>query len=263
MESLSNMHKKHVSAIILAAGSGKRVGGDIKKQYIELMGVPLICHTISVFENYTDIDDIILVVPKGDEEYVKRDIVQKYGFAKIRAVICGGSERYFSVAKGLEYIEKNILCRSHEAAELVMIHDGARPFLKENILKRICDGFENAASSNAPFACAVAVKVKDSLKYADTDGNVLKSLDRDYIYAMQTPQAFSFSIIAKAYRKLVSETEKSEEKLDITDDAMALERYCPQYKIRLLEGSYNNFKITTAEDIKYAEFLLKNSERSC
>ena len=95
MESLSNMHKKHVSAIILAAGSGKRVGGDIKKQYIELMGVPLICHTISVFENYTDIDDIILVVPKGDEEYVKRDIVQKYGFSKIRAVICGGSERYF------------------------------------------------------------------------------------------------------------------------------------------------------------------------
>ena len=263
MAGLAVEHKKHISAVILAAGSGRRIGGDIRKQYIELKGRPLICRTVDVFEKYSEIDDIILVVPADDKEYVKKEIVQRYGFTKVRAVVDGGSERYFSVAKGLEYIRKGLSDKADTSAELVMIHDGARPFVNEAVLGRICEAFESSLTRKDVFAAVVSVKAKDTLKYADDDGYVLKSLDRDHIYVMQTPQAFSLSVIDEAYKKLLSEMNRSDESINITDDAMVLERYFPQYKIRLIEGSYDNFKITTAEDISYAEFVLNTAKKSC
>lgn len=262
-------------AIILAGGSGSRMGGPVKKQFALLAGRPLICHTLQTFQEYDGVDEIVLVTsaagPSGGDmpeiEYVKKEIIEKYGFEKVKAVVPGGAERYHSVYAGL------MACRSatrqHDAladsaakgsstqeATYVLIHDGARAFISKQVLDNIMAGLKKTD------ACVAAVPVKDTIKKADEECIVTQTLDRKELYAMQTPQAFSYDLVMSAYRRLIEEEQAGGEaasahnKALVTDDAMVVEKYNPEQKILLTEGSYENIKVTTPDDLLYGEFLL-------
>ncbi len=232
-------------AIVLAAGSGSRMKSDVKKQYMEIGGKPLIYYSLKAFEE-SIIDDIVLVVSRGDVDYVKKDIVDKYGFDKVRAVVEGGLYRYHSVRLGLEAADSN--------CDYAFIHDGARPFVDRDIIMRALSAVKEYG------ACVVGMPAKDTIKIADDKGFAQSTPNRDKVWMVQTPQVFSYKTILELYRRLDREEEELMARgINITDDAMVAEYYSDQ-KIKLVEGSYNNIKITTPEDIAVAEEILKNKE---
>lgn len=240
------MTETKTTAIILAAGQGKRMQSKIQKQYILLKGYPVLYYAIKEFEN-SFINDIVLVVGKGEEEYCRHEIVEKYGFTKIRAVIEGGKERYHSVANGLQAIDWE--------CQYVFIHDGARPFINQDILQRGLDSVKEFK------ACVVGMPVKDTVKIVDADSFVQNTPKRAEVWQVQTPQVFVMPEIRKLYEKLIiNENELLNSGIAITDDAMVWELYDDR-KVKLVEGSYKNIKITTQEDLKIAEaFLQKKSD---
>lgn len=226
------MKKTKCTAIILAAGQGKRMGTKVQKQYLEICGKPLLFYPLDVFQKSDIIDDIILVVGENQEEYCRKEIVEKFGIAKVSKIVKGGQERYDSVWKGLEEIE---------ADGFVFIHDGARPFISEEILSR---AYETVQEEKA---CVVGMPVKDTIKIADDAQFAKETPDRRNVWMIQTPQVFEISLIKKAYSLL-----RKQETIKVTDDAMAVEKML-QRKVKLVEGSYKNIKITTPEDLKIAE----------
>lgn len=228
-------------AIVLAGGSGKRIGGNVPKQYIEINGKPLIYYCLKTFEE-SFIDEIVLVVRAGDEEYVRKEIVDRYSFKKVVKITAGGEERYSSVACGLEAIEN---------CDYVFIHDGARAFVTGEVL-------QNAHEAVKKYGATVAsVKSKDTVKLADKTGFVSSTPDRDSVYIMQTPQVFDFAAIRECYRKLLaSEKELLAKGINITDDAMVMERF-GSLKVFLCRGDYKNIKVTTPEDVNIAKMILK------
>ncbi len=226
------MHKEKCTAIVLAAGQGKRMGSKIQKQYLEISGKPVLFYSLHTFQKSEMIDDIILVVGEGQEEYCKKEIVDKYNFSKVSKIVVGGSERYYSVWNGLQTIE---------ADGYVFIHDGARPFVTEDILKR---GYDEVMKHGA---CVVGMPVKDTIKIADEAGFGEYTPKRDLVWMIQTPQIFEANIVKEAY-KLLMECNT----IQVTDDAMVVETMLKR-KVRLVEGSYQNIKITTPEDLKIAE----------
>ena len=230
-------------AIVLAAGSGSRMKSDVKKQYMEIGGKPLIYYSLKAFEE-SIIDDIVLVVSRGDVEFVTKEIVQKYGFDKIKKVVEGGLYRYHSVRLGLEAAD--------EDSDYAFVHDGARPFVDRDIIMRALAAVKEYG------ACVVGMPAKDTVKIADDEGYAKTTPNRDKVWTVQTPQVFSYKKILECYRKLdIEEGELRAKGVNITDDAMVMEYYSDQ-KIKLVEGSYNNIKITTPEDIAVAEVILKN-----
>ncbi|MBR4668453.1 MAG: 2-C-methyl-D-erythritol 4-phosphate cytidylyltransferase [Butyrivibrio sp.] len=229
-------------AVILAAGSGSRMNMDVKKQYMELGGKPLIYYSIKAFEE-SIIDDIVLVVSRGDVDYVRSEIVQKYGFDKVTAVVEGGLYRYHSVRLGLEAADPK--------CDYAFIHDGARPFITDEIIMRTLHAVKEYG------ACAVGMPVKDTIKIADEDGFAVSTPDRNLTWSIQTPQAFSYKLILDLQRKLDREEgELMARGINVTDDAMVVE-YFSDKKVKLVEGSYNNIKITTPDDIPAAESILR------
>lgn len=232
-------------AIVLAAGSGSRMKSDVKKQYMEICGKPLIYYSLKAFEE-SIIDDIVLVVSRGDVDYVKKDIVDKYGFDKVKTVVEGGLYRYHSVRLGLEAADSD--------CDYAFIHDGARPFVDRDIIMRALSAVKEYG------ACVVGMPAKDTIKIADDKGFAQSTPNRDKVWMVQTPQVFSYKTILELYRRLDREEEELMARgINITDDAMVAEYYSDQ-KIKLVEGSYNNIKITTPEDIAVAEEILKNKE---
>ena len=232
-------------AIVLAAGSGSRMKSDVKKQYMEIGGKPLIYYSLKAFEE-SIIDDIVLVVSRGDVDYVKKDIVDKYGFDKVKTVVEGGLYRYHSVRLGLEAADSD--------CDYAFIHDGARPFVDRDIIMRALSAVKEYG------ACVVGMPAKDTIKIADDKGFAQSTPNRDKVWMVQTPQVFSYKTILDLYRRLDREEEELMARgINITDDAMVAEYYSDQ-KIKLVEGSYNNIKITTPEDIAVAEEILKNKE---
>lgn len=223
-----------VSAIVLAGGSGKRMGGQCKKQYMSLGEKPVLYYSLKAFQE-SNVDEIILVT--NEKEYCQNEIVQKYHLDKVTKIVSGGAERYNSVYKGLQAIEK---------CEYVLIHDGARPFLTQ---KMIADSIENVRIFQA---CVVGMPVKDTIKIADKENYVKETPVRESLWQIQTPQTFSYSLILEAYKRVIKEQPEG-----ITDDAMVIE-YCNQVKVKLIWGNYNNIKITTQEDMVIAEALLRN-----
>lgn len=229
-------------AIILAAGRGSRMNSHTPKQYMNLLGKPLIYYSLQTFEK-SSVDEIILVVGENEKAYVSRDIVEKYNFTKVRQIISGGSERYFSVYNGLKAIN---------TADYVLIHDGARPFITldliENVLEQVVDYK----------ACAVGMPAKDTIKIVD-DNNIVRSTpNRKYTWLVQTPQAFSYSLIMEAYDKIVKEKDdidKTHGNLNITDDAMVVE-YATGHPIKLIKATYSNIKITTPGDLEVGTAIL-------
>ena len=236
--------KERTSAIVLAAGSGKRMESSTKKQYMLLREKPVIYYSLKAFQE-SFIDEIVLVVSPGDIEFCQKEIVGRYGFSKVRHIIEGGKERYHSVAAGLNSISE---------CDFVFIHDGARPLVTEEILNR-------ALSCVKEFkGCVVGMPVKDTIKIADKEGYISSTPDRKLVWMVQTPQVFEYTLIKKAYDKLImKEKDLMKEGTTITDDAMVVEKFMG-HPVKLAFGSYENINITTPEDIITAENFIKDRE---
>ena len=231
--------KKRCAAIVLAAGQGKRMGASVQKQYIELEGKPLIYYALNTFQKSEIIDTILLVVGKGQVSYAKDEIVRKYEFSKVNAVVEGGEERYDSLWQGLRASDKE------RGIWYICIHDGARPFVNEEILRR---GYDCAERFRA---CVAGMPSKDTVKLADKNDFAVSTPERKYVWTIQTPQIFEKDLIVDAYSKLMGE-----EHSDVTDDAMAVERTMG-VPVKMFRGSYENIKITTPEDLSIAKVFLE------
>ena len=229
------------TAIVLAGGSGKRMNSNVKKQFLQIHDKPLLYYALKAFED-SFIDSVILVTSEEDKERCQKEIVEKYRFHKVKKIVCGGKERYHSVANGV---------MAAEECDYLFIHDGARPFVTQDMLIRL---YKEVKKSNA---CVAGMPVKDTIKIADVDGYIDSTPRRDLVWMIQTPQVFSYQLISKAYAMLLKEESSLIEKgISITDDAMVVETFFGE-KVKLVEGSYKNIKVTTPEDISVAEGFLE------
>lgn len=220
-----------ISAIILAGGKGKRMGSDISKQFITVNGKPILYYTLSKFLKCKDIENIILVLPKDEIQYCVKEILEKYSL-KVNKIIEGGKERQESVYNGL---------KACSDSSIVLIHDGARPFVSENIIR---NGIRYASKYGA---AAPGVMPKDTIKIKNSEGFSIQTPNRENLVAVQTPQVFKWSTIMECHEKI------KRDKIVVTDDTMVIEMY--GHKVYLYEGEYNNIKVTTQEDLLIAEYL--------
>lgn len=254
--------KKRCTAVVLAAGSGRRMHAATAKQFMELAGKPLIWYSLRAVEQSGIIDDCILVTGETDIPYVQKEIVARYGFKKVTNVIAGGDERYTSVCNAMRYITEGRQ-QIPNVDGYVFIHDGARPFLTEEILQNTYEAVQQYG------ACVAAVPSKDTIKIADKQGFVVTTPDRRLVWNIQTPQVFDTKLITAAYRSLEKEllrpggqnTDRDNvsvpgRSIPVTDDASVVERYI-DHKVKLVMGAYENIKITTPEDISTAEGFLE------
>ena len=228
------MQRKKCTAVVLAAGRGKRMGTDVQKQYLEIGGKPVLYYSLDTFEKSHIIDEIVLVVGENQEDYCRKEIVDQYGFQKVKTIVRGGAERYHSVWNGLQQVEDGY----------VFIHDGARPFVTEEILIRAYEEVQECK------ACVVGMPVKDTIKISDNQGFVVDTPNRSQVWMIQTPQVFEVSLVKDAYAKLIEGNITN-----ATDDAMVVEMMLGS-QIKLVQGSYENIKITTPEDLDIANVFL-------
>ena len=220
--------------VIVAAGTGSRMNMGINKQFIKLEGKEIIAYTIEKFYNNSNIEDIVVVVKEDESEFFKKEILDKYNFKNVK-IAYGGKERQDSVYNGLKLLD--------EKCDVVLIHDGARPFVSDKIIDK---SVEEAKEHKA---IVVGVPVKDTIKVIDNDKNIVDTPNRSVLWAVQTPQTFDYNILIDAYK------DAFKNKFYGTDDAMLVERI--GYKVKMLEGSYNNIKITTQEDLNIGSQILR------
>jgi 2-C-methyl-D-erythritol 4-phosphate cytidylyltransferase len=221
-------------AIILAGGAGKRMGAATNKQLLLLDNKPIIVHTLQVFEECRAIDGIYLVVNQKDLPVIQEEILEANRFNKILKLVIGGRLRQDSVKNGLEAIE----C----PCDIVVIHDGARPFISPSFIEKgifLMEMFD---------AIIPAIQVKDTIKVVSKEGFVTKTLERDSLWHVQTPQTFKYELVIKAYRDGMAK------KLCGYDDATFMEH--AGKKVKVIEGSPFNLKITTPEDLIMARGIL-------
>ena len=221
-----------ISAIVLAGGRGKRMNYHKSNQFIEIKGKPVLVYTLEKFMYNKSIDEVILVLPEDEVDYCKKEVLQKYSL-KVDRIVIGGKERQDSVFNALEAMEK---------ANIVLIHDGARPFISEKIIE------EGIKYANIYGAAAPGVTPKDTIKIKNEDNISVDTPDRNTLVAVQTPQCFKYDEIYQCHRKI------KEENAIVTDDTSVVERY--GHKVYLYEGDYTNIKITTPEDLILAERLI-------
>ena len=245
------MEQGRCTAIVLAAGQGKRMHSKIQKQFMELDGMPVLCYSLRCFQESPLIQDIILVTGEESISYCKEEIVQKYHFTKVNIITSGGAERYLSVGRALQLIADGRLKVPNEHG-YVFIHDGARPFLTEKILE------DTYAAAVQYQACVAAVQSKDTVKISDGEGFALSTPDRRTVWNIQTPQVFETSLILQAYERLKNRLPRMQEQgIQVTDDASVVELFT-ETRVKLVEASYQNIKITTPEDMKTAEAFLED-----
>ncbi|GAB7025799.1 2-C-methyl-D-erythritol 4-phosphate cytidylyltransferase [Geotalea toluenoxydans] len=227
-------------ALIPAAGMGKRMGkrmgAGMNKQYLLLDGRPILAHTLEIFEEASFVDDIYVVIPQAEIAFCREQVVEKYGFTKVRDVIAGGSERQYSVLNGIRALS------GYREDDVVIIHDGVRPFIPTKILKH---SIEVASQYDGAL---VAVPAKDTVKTVEA-GVVTGTPPRENIWLAQTPQSFRHGIISAAHEIAAAEGFLG------TDDASLVERMGRQ--VHVVMGDYRNIKITTPEDMLLAETFLK------
>ncbi|MBT2667864.1 2-C-methyl-D-erythritol 4-phosphate cytidylyltransferase [Bacillus sp. ISL-4] len=216
--------------VIPAAGQGKRMKAGKNKLFIELSGIPIIVYTLRVFEEDPDCRGIILSINPAEKDYFSQ-LIAAYGLKKVKKLVMGGKERQQSVYNGLQ----------HAGEEIILVHDGARPFIN---LEQISE-LTTAASLHG--GAVIAVPVKDTIKKA-SNNKVVETVERSSLWAVQTPQAFRVSILKSAYEQAEAEAFLG------TDDASLLERINEQ--VVIIEGNYDNIKITTQEDLYFAEAIL-------
>lgn len=226
------------SAVIVAAGTGKRMNSNINKQYIKLRDKEVVAHTIEVFDKNDNIDEIVVVVREDEEAFFVEHILKKYNFDKNIKIAHGGRERQDSVYNGLKKVNKG--CNT------VLIHDGARPFVSNDIIN---NSIEEAIANKA---VVVGVPVKDTIKVLDDNNIITNTPNRNYVWAVQTPQSFDYDILIKSYENAFKKNYYG------TDDAMLVEEM--GYSVKMIMGSYENIKMTTREDLNFGEQILKNRE---
>ena len=224
-----------VTALIPAAGVGKRMGKSVAKQFLLLGDRPLLAHTLLSFERAPEIDEIIPILSQEDMENCLREIIERYGISKVRTLVVGGRERQDSVMNGLLKLGQD--------ASIVVVHDGVRPFVTHDMIR------ESVALARKGECVAVGVPVKDTVKEVDARGMVRQTLERSRLWAIQTPQTFPAAVLKRAYE------ECSKQHVYGTDDAMLVER--TGGRVRVIMGSYENIKITTPGDLILAEEILK------
>lgn len=223
------------SVIVVAAGSGKRMNAGINKQFIKIGEKEVIAHTIQAFYHNRNIDEIVVCIKQDEEEYFTKNIIEKYGFKGLK-IAYGGKERQDSIYSGLKEVDSN--------CNIVLIHDGARPFVNDRI---IFDSIEEAKKNKA---VVVGVPVNDTIKIVHK-GVIEGTPDRSMLWAAQTPQVFDFKLLLEAYQEAYKDSFYG------TDDSMLVERI--GQKVSMVMGSYNNIKITNQEDLKTANQIVKDS----
>jgi len=226
-------------ALIVAAGASRRLGGVVPKQFREVCGRPLLSWTIGRFEIAASIDEIVVVVAEEHLLYAGEKAVDPYGFGKVTKIVPGGECRRESVLKGLE--------RLPISTGLVAIHDGARPLVSPDDIDRVV---AMAATENAAI---LAARATDTVKRAE-QGYIFATLDRESLFLAQTPQVFGYDLIIAAHRELAGQPDDADE-MGFTDDASLIE--ARGFKVRIVESEHPNMKITTTEDLRTAELLLK------
>lgn len=254
-----------VTAILLAAGRGTRMGSGIRKQFMELARRPVLSWSLNVLALSPIVTEIVLVIPAGgganksaeeEQEHIRRLFVNplpEAAAAKVRALVPGGAERYNSVYNGLEAIRW--------PCDYVFIHDGARPLITEEMLKKLFRAVQEYK------AVVAACPSKDTVKITDDSGFVQSTPDRSRVWNIQTPQCFEYELVKSSYEKIIGAAaftdfagaghQNRPAPLKITDDAMVVE-YASDTKIRPVDTGYQNIKITTPEDLLVAEVFLRN-----
>ena len=225
------------TAVIVAAGKGKRMGTEISKQFLPLGGKEILAHTVQKFEKAKNIRDIILVTGADSLQDVQ-EMAQEYGWEKIVSIVAGGKERQDSVWNGLQQVAAD--------TEIILIHDGVRPFVTEDILNI---SIETALEMGG---CVAGVPAKDTIKVCDGENIAIATPDRSTLWQIQTPQTFRKERIVKAYEQA------KEDGFVGTDDASFAE-HCG-YPVKVIMGSYRNIKITTKEDLVIGEAFLKEEQ---
>ncbi|MCG1012356.1 2-C-methyl-D-erythritol 4-phosphate cytidylyltransferase [Tepidanaerobacter sp. GT38] len=223
----------HVSAVIAAGGKGRRMNSSISKQFLNIKGRPILYYTLKKFERIDKIKSIILVVGADDIDFTREEIVKRYKFKKIK-IVQGGKERQDSVYNGLRELSPQ--------TDIVVIHDGVRPFVPVTIIEK------SIAAAAKYKAVGVAVPVKDTIKVVDDNYTIKNTPDRKTLWAMQTPQSFTYDVIMRAYEKAMCDGFYG------TDDTVLVERL--GLTVKIIEGAYENIKITTPEDIIFAETFI-------
>ena len=231
---INNKNVRKLPVIVVAAGNSTRMGTN--KQFMRIGALPVIARTLAAFENSQVCDRVILVV-RADDVFSFEILIKKYGFSKVTDIVCGGETRQESVLKGFERL-KNTDTR-------VLIHDGARPLISERIITSVAEGLEKYS------AVTCGVKVKDTIKQIDSNGKILRTLDRNSLFAVQTPQGVRVSDYLDAVAKIGNIK-------NFTDDTSIMEYV--GFECYCVEGSYKNIKITTVEDITAAESYLKEED---
>ena len=245
-ETNQQKNQKACTAILLAAGKGLRMETDIRKQYIQIAGIPLFLYSLRAMQECPYITDILLLVPKEDLEQAEAAVREYASFEKVRGICTGGAERYYTVSLGLEEIDWD--------CDYVFIHDCARPFIDQDTLRRL---YETALETNA---CVAGMPAKDTVKIVDADCNVEKTPNRANVWIVQTPQVFAFKLIRDAYRSVLAQEEKLRSQgIVLTDDAMVAE-LAGGCRVRMVRATYRNIKITTLEDIVLAKAFTESSE---
>lgn len=223
-----------ISAIILAGGKGKRIGSAISKQFIDIKGKPIIYYTLKKFSENKKIDNIIVVLPEDEVKYFKENILKKYEL-RINKIVIGGKERQDSVYNALKSLKNS-------STDIVLIHDGARPFISERIIN------EGIKFAEIYGAAAPGVMPKDTIKVKNEKNFSIDTPNRANLVSIQTPQVFKFDEILECHEKIRYNGEK------VTDDTMVVEKY--GYSVYLYDGEYTNIKVTTPEDLILAERLI-------
>jgi 2-C-methyl-D-erythritol 4-phosphate cytidylyltransferase len=230
-------------AIILASGIGKRMEAGKNKTLITLGGKPIIFYALEIFDKAKDIDGIVLVVGEKDKLFFKQ-IVKKYKFKKILSIISGGKERQDSSYAGIDFVDSFADKNKQNKANLILLfHNGANPFITQAEISACI------AEAKKRGACAVAHKTKDTIREVNAHGISMQVLDRSKLWNMQTPQAIKFTLAKKAFQKANTENFLG------TDDVSLVERLGG--KVKIIEASKNNFKLTTPLDLELAKIILK------
>lgn len=230
------MAEDRACVIITAGGSGKRFGeSGLPKQYAELCGKPVIYYALRSFHDSDSVDEVLIVVPRDLIDYTREELVQKYGFNKVTQIVAGGDERQHSVENGFRALS--------DKPGVVLVHDGVRPFIKKETIETV---IKEALRSGAAIT---AIKVTDTVKKASPDSSIEGTLDREGIWLAQTPQGFRYEILDTALKKAGADGYLG------TDESILVEM--TGARVKLVEGSRYNIKITTKEDILLGELMIK------
>lgn len=221
-------------AIVVAAGKGSRMKAGINKQFLNLKNKPILYYTLKNIAKNDNINEIILVLATDEIDYCRKNILDKYKINKVKTIVQGGDSRQQSVLNGLKAID--------DEDTIVLIHDGARPFVSDDVIE---NGIKYAEDYGAS---ACGVMPKDTIKLRYNDGFSKGVLDRESLFCVQTPQCFKYNIILESHENALKNN------IQVTDDTMVVESF--NHKVYLYEGSYTNIKITTPEDLIIGEKIL-------